>query len=329
MKHLQVNAILALFLILFSINFTACNKKSDKNTIRIGVLEGPSAVSFIKLIDKEHIIDGKKIEIIIRSEPFQIQAMMLKNELDFAVLPTIMAANLYNKGVKYRMIACPIWGTLYIMTNNDEIQTLHDLKEEEIAVFGQNSTADILTRHKIRTGQIECKGLNYRFNTNQEVAQALLAREMRVAIVSEPLVSSLLAKDSDIRIVEKLNFSNYVDDSQKDYFIQSAFLVSGHFIQHYSHLIPQVCSAYVASCNFVNENPEIVAQLMVKHNITPNIEIAVKSIELCNIQYVAAFAIMRELHQYLQVFYLENPESIGGKIPEQDFVYQTYSASNQ
>ena len=321
MKYLCIKSILALLIMLFSASFTACKKKNEKDLIRIGVLEGPSAVSFIKLIDEKHIIDGKKVKIIIRNEPFQIQAMMMKNELDFAVLPTVMAANLYNKGVKYRMIACPIWGTLYLLSNDEKMQ----LSEEKIAVFGQNSTADILTKHLINTGKIECQGLDYRFNTNQEVAQALLARKVKVAVVSEPLVSSLLEKDSNIFIIKKLTLDGDIENIPKNLFVQSAFLVSDHFIQHHSHLIPQVCNAYVNSCNFVNENPEITADLMVKHNIIPNTVIAAKSIELSNIQYIAVFAILRELEHYLQIFYSENPESIGGKMPDDDFIYQTYS----
>jgi len=86
----------------------SCSKKPS-DTIRIGVLEGPSAVSFIQLIDQPTLIEDKKIEIIIKSEPLQIQALMMQGELDFAILPTVMAANLYNKGLGYRMVACPIW----------------------------------------------------------------------------------------------------------------------------------------------------------------------------------------------------------------------------
>jgi len=325
MKHLHKLSILLISALLLFAS-VSCNQ-NENDIIRIGVLEGPSALSFISLIDKEHIIDDKKVLIIVKSEPLQIQAMMMKNELDFAVLPTVMAANLYNKGVKYRMAACPIWGTLYLLSNAEERQSLPDLAGEEIAIFSRSSTADILTKRLMDNENIAYKGIDYRFTSNQEVAQALLAGEVKNAVVSEPLVSVLLDKNPNIHIVEKLNCQRYIEDMPKNYFIQSAFVVSDKFIKNYPHLIPKVCNAYMNSCNFVNEDPEAAARLMVHHNISPNTDIATKSIELCNIQYVAAFALARELYYYLQIFHTENPESIGGKIPEYDFIYQTYSAS--
>lgn len=327
MKHLRTKAISALLFALLFLGFTACNKQSNNNIIKVGVLEGPSAVSFVKLLDEDHIIDGRKVEIIVKNEPSQIQAMMLKSELDFAVLPTVMAANLFNKGVKYRMIACPIWGTLYLLSNEEAVQNLNDLENKEIAVFGQSSTADILTKHLIANENISCKGLDYRFKTNQEIAQALLSREIKTAVVSEPLVSILINRDPNIHIVEKLSCEGYIEDSPKNYFIQSAFVVSDKFIKSHPNSIPKICNAYINSCNFVNENPETAARLMVQHKIIPNTNAAIKSIELCNIQYIAAFALVRELYHYLHIFHSENPESIGGKIPNHDFIYQTYSAS--
>ena len=113
------NIISVIMIFALGLFFNSCNNK-EASTIRIGALEGPSAISFIKLIDKPITIDGKRVEVIIKSDPQQIQALMMRNELDFAVLPTVMAANLYNKGIKYRVLACPIWGTLYILTSNNK-----------------------------------------------------------------------------------------------------------------------------------------------------------------------------------------------------------------
>lgn len=96
--------------------FSCKEQKSD--TIRIGVLNGPTAISFIQLIDKPLMIDGKRTEIIFKSDPQQIQALMMRNELDFAVLPTVMAANLYNKGVDFKIVAIPVWGNFIFLLSN-------------------------------------------------------------------------------------------------------------------------------------------------------------------------------------------------------------------
>ena len=53
-----------------------------------------------------------------------------------------------------------------------------------------------------------------------------------------------------------------------------------------------------------------------------NAETAIKSLERCNIRYVASFAIEKEINNYLQIFMDFNPETIGGKLPDRNFIYQ-------
>lgn len=312
-----------IFIITFfiSILYSCTNKSND--TIRIGILDGPSAVSFIQMIEQSTFIEGKKVEIIIKSEPLQIQALMMRDELDFAILPTVMAANLYNKGLKFRMVACPIWGTLYLVTNNEKIN-INRLTGQKIAVFGQATTSDILLRRLLLKNNIERVNFDYTYTTNNEIAQALLYKKISIAVVSEPMVSNLLTQDSTIKIIGKLDCEEYINNLNKDVFVQTAFLVSNRFTKDNPDLVVQVCEAYSNSCNFTNDQPEIAAKLMVKHKLSKTIEAAKLSLPLCNIRYIGAFALEQEVIQYLNIFYQFNPQSVGGKLPDKDFIYQTY-----
>lgn len=317
MKHYGL-----LFILITAIKlFTSCSPTTECECIRIGVLNGPSAVSCIQMLDQVQTIEGKKVELIIKNDPLQIQASMLKGKLDFAVLPTVMAANLYNKGIQYRMVACPIWGTLYMLSNVAEIRNINDLNGREIAVFGQGSTADVLTKLLIRNKQLDCT-INYRFTSNQETAQALRTGEVQVAVISEPLVSILLAEKKDLHIIDKLNVNgNSFEQTAHEFFTQSAFLVSDRFAKNHPQLLSPVCDAYRKSCNFINEQPQQAASLMVAHGMAPNCDIALQSITLCSINYVASFAIAHELYSYLRLCYHENPASIGGKMPDTGFIF--------
>ncbi|HEY6913730.1 MAG TPA: hypothetical protein VI413_03555, partial [Paludibacter sp.] len=84
------------------------------------------------------------------------------------------------------------------------------------------------------------------------------------------------------------------------------------------------CKAYTESCNFVNKQPEEAANLLVKHKMSSDLVIAKQSIPLCNINYVSSFAIAQEIESYLRIFYKFNPKSIGGRMPDKDFIYQSY-----
>lgn len=309
-------------LLIFLTLLFSCRNKSS-NAIRIGILEGPSTVSFIQLIDQSPLIDGKKIDFIIKSDPFQIQALMMQDELDFAILPTIMAANLYNKGIKFRMVACPIWGTLYLVSNTG-ITNINELNNQIISIFGQGATSDILLRRMIQQNDIHNVRIDYSYSTNNELAQALLLKKIKCAVVSEPLVSNIMAKDTSIKIVKKIDCEEYMNNVNKDIFIQTSFLVSNRLIEKSPKIIEQVCEAYSNSCNFTIEQPDKTAKLLVENKISSDLKTAKHSISLCNIHYVGGFAIQQEVNHYLSIFFEYNPKSVGGKLPDNSFIYQTY-----
>lgn len=312
---------LVVFSFLLSLLHSCTNQKSDD--IRIGVLNGPSAISFIKLIDSPIKIDNKKLDIIIKNEPLQIQALMMKNQLDFAILPTVMAANLYNKGLKYKMLACPVWGTLYLLSDGS-INSFNDLEGQSVAVFGQGGTADVLLSRMIEKNKLKKVHINYTYTTNNELSQALLMGKVKLAVVSEPMVSNLISQNKSLKIVSKITCEAYIDKSDKDIFVQTVFVVSERFINKYPDIIKDVTAAYTSSCNFITEEPDSVANLMVKYSFSPNKETAKLSLPFCNIQYTAAFAINIELNEYLNIFYQINPQSLGGKMPNKGFIYQSY-----
>jgi len=308
-----------LLLILVVIMSSCTQKKPD--TIRIGVLFGPSAVSFLQLIDQPPVIDGKKLEIIIKTEPQQIQAMMMQDKLDFAILPTLMAANLYNKGVPYQMLACPVWGTLYILTN-DTIHTLQELNGRSISVLGQGATPDVLLRRVLAENGINNAKPDYSFSSHAEISQALLMHKTSVAVVSEPMVSNLMFKDSTIHIVTKLTCEDKNNSKNRDLFVQTAFLVSKRFSTVNTDLVRKVGDAYSSACLYCNEHPENTAKLMLKHKLSVNLLVAQHSIPLCNIHYVEAASMSDKVYQFLDIFYQFNPKCLGNKMPDAGFVYK-------
>lgn len=299
----------------------SCKNKTE-NSIRIGLLQGPSAVSFVHMMANPPKIEGKKIEFIIKDDPQQIQALMANNELEFAVLPTVAAANIYNKGLKYRMVACPIWGTLYLVSNCNTINKIADLKGKAIAVFGQGATPDILLQHYLKQNKIENVKPDYTFTNNNDLSMALLSKRIKTAVISEPQVSNIMNKDKSLHIISKLDFNEFIENSDKDIFVQTSFLAQNDFASDYPTTMHLICEAYSASCNNVSEQPEKTAELLVKQGILPDKNAALASLPLCNVRYVASFAIEAEINKYLAIFHSFNPKTIGDKLPDRNFIYQ-------
>lgn len=315
--RLMKKFIIQFFVILILIS---CNQAND-NVIRVGVLNGPSAMSFVKMMDEKQLVQNRTVQIIIKDEPQQIQALMMQGKLDFAVLPTIMAANLYNKGVKYKMMAGTVWGSLYMLSNNPQIRQMTDLKHRTIGVFGQGATADVLLQREIGLKRVTGLTPDYTYTNNATLGLALENKLIENAILSEPLVSILMNKDTAIHIVTKLNCQEFLGNSDVDIFAQSAFLVKASLIEKDEALIDNFNQLYINSCNSFADDTTSTAGLLVKYRFFKDIETAKSSIKLSNIRYVSAFAIEKEISRYLRIFYEFDPSSIGGKMPDENFLY--------
>ena len=312
-----------IFILLIMPGFFSCSKKTSES-IKIGILRGPTEISFMQMIENKPVYNGRKVELIIKDEPQQIQALMIQKKIDFAVLPTVMSANLFNKGVNYKMLACPVWGTMYILTNNHLIKSISNLENCSISVFGQGITPDILLQNLLKIKNVKNVSIDYTFTSNTDLAQAILQKRIQNAVLSEPLVSILLSKDSSIKNISQLSCDNIIDNLETDIFAQTAFTVNSKFSDKYPDIVDFVCNEYSNSCNFINEQPLEAAKLVVKLKILPDLKTAMISIPLCNIRYVGAFTIEHELEHYLNIFLNYEPKSIGGKIPSKNFIYNKF-----
>jgi len=64
---------------------------------------------------------------------------MLEGIADFAMIPSTMAALIYNKDRSYILCSIPVWGTLYLFGSDTSIHSWDDLKTKKISrIFIEN-----------------------------------------------------------------------------------------------------------------------------------------------------------------------------------------------
>jgi NitT/TauT family transport system substrate-binding protein len=308
-----------IFIVLLA--FAGCKQNTNTQKIRIATLKGPSAMGMVKMIDSINQNANSNIEITIYTEPIQVRKFMLENEVDFAVLPTTMGAILYNKGVKYKLAAIPVWGTLYLFGNDTTIHDWKDLKGKRINLMAKGMTPDVLFKHLLIKNNIDPERdltLDYTFPTHVDLANAVAAGQADLGVISEPMVSLVMQKNKSVYPIFDLN-NEWKKVYSDVYIAQTAFMVNSEFAQNNKSLVYQIVNYYKSSDKWVNENPEDAAQLIVKHGILPNTEVAFWSIPRSNLDFKEAFPIKNQINKYLNIFYDMNPDIIGGKLPDDNF----------
>ena len=314
-----------LFLIL-TIFFASCNPAQVKDdSVRLLTLKGPSAMGMIYLIDSPDKIISKPLSIEILDEPMLVRARLLKDKPELAVLPLNMSAILYNKGLPYQVVAIPVWGSLYLFGSDSSVQGWQSLKNKRIFMMGKGSTPDILFRYLLNYHKINPETdviLDYSFPTHIDLANAVSAGKATIAIISEPLASLAKARNPSIRLIMDLNsewsqaFTNHPEMPQ------TAFIGRIDFIRDHPDWIRKICEAWNISIGQVNLFPEQAAARIVYHNILPDNKTAKNSIPGCNLKFRYASQIRPEIEQYLQVLFTFNPDAVGGKLPDEQFIYQ-------
>ncbi|MDX9695580.1 MAG: MqnA/MqnD/SBP family protein [Bacteroidales bacterium] len=304
------------------ITLVGCNNKPSNNKITIATLKGPSAMGMIKMIDSLSNTENSTIEISIYNEPVQIRKLMLENTVDFAILPTTMGAILYNKAITYQLAAIPVWGTLYLFGTDSTIRTWSNLKGKRIHLMGKGMTPDVLFKYLMLKNGIDPDKdveLDYSFPTHIDLANAVAAEKADLAVISEPMVSIVMQKNINVHALFDLN-TEWQKVHSETPIAQTAFLVKSSFAKENTEKLIEILEHYKYSTDWVNNNTDSAAALIVKHQILPTIEVAKQSIPRSNLHVEIASKIKPEIYNYLEIFYSLNPAIIGGKIPDDEFI---------
>ena len=295
MKHL-------LFFILILL-LTGCRSSSDKE-IRAVVLRGPSVMAFAQWLEQPPVIEGKRVAVTVAESPDIVQAALIKGEAEIAVLPTISAANLYNKGVRLEMAGCPIWGTLYLIGRTGS-------NDSTIHIFGRGTTPDILTRHYL-SNEGQQPPLNYVFQTAGEITQGLMAKKINRAVVSEPFLSIALRKDTTLRIIADLNRT----ETSEMGFAQTAIVLTPDM----SALRDTLNSLLAESCRFANEQPEETIRILEDKKLFAPGMLTPEAIRRCRLDYKSSQEAQAEIDTFLRLIFQYEPKAIGGKLPNARFI---------
>ena len=278
-------------------------------------------MGMVKMIDSLNNTKNSNIEITIYNEPIRVRKLMLEGEVDFAILPTTMGAILYNKNVPYQLAAIPVWGTLYLFGNDTTIKTWNDLKGKKINLMAKGMTPDVLFKYLLIKNEIDPENdvvLDYSFPTHVDLANAVAANKADLGVISEPLVSLVMQKNKQVKPIFDLN-TEWQKFSNNTPIAQTALMVKSEFALNNPKTISDFLTNYRKSTNWVNNNQDEAAKLIVQYNILPDVEIAKSAIPRSNLNFIEANTIKEQISAYLKIFYEMNSDIVGGKIPDDNF----------
>lgn len=290
--------------------------------VNLSMLAGPTSVGAINMVEESKNGESNfTINESVDGAPDALVPKLVSGQADLAIIPANLAATLYNKTEgKVKVLATNSLGVLYVVTKGDvEINSIEDLANygEEILASGKGATPEIAINKILEANGYSSDNLNINYLAQaNEAAQKLIAGEAKVAILPEPMVSSVLLKAEDAKVAIDLN--ELYEDATGYPIISSVLVGRSEYLDTID--VEKLLETFKNSIEKAKSHPDQTATLLEKYDIMPA-PVAKKAIPNLALEYIDGDELKEMMAKHLEDLNNTNPQLIGGSIPEDDFYF--------
>jgi len=296
--------------------------------INVAALKGPTSMGMVNLMEqaKNGSTGANQYTFTIAAAPDEVTPGIVQGKIDVAAVPANLAAVLSKKtegGVK--VAAINTLGVLYIVENGETVKTVEDLKGKTIYASGKGSTPEYALNYMLKANGIDPdKDVTIEYKAEHaECVSALNSNSDGVAMLPQPFVTTAMISNEKTRIAIDMTkeWEKAAEASGS-----SATLVTGvvvvrtEFAEKHPEAVKLFLDQYEESVKFTNENIEEASKLIESNGII-KAAVAAKAIPFCNITYIEGDEMKEKLSGYLNELFAQNPESVGGAVPDDEFYF--------
>lgn len=289
--------------------------------LRVAALKGPTAMGMVKMMSDD---EGNRYSFDIHAAADEITPKLVQGELDIAALPANLAAVLYQrtKG-ELQVLAVNTLGVLYIAERGDSIHSVADLKGRTIYSAGKGSTPEFALNYILRQNGLE-PGVDVTIEYKSEHAEclsALMGDASACAMLPQPFLTVAMTKAPDMRMA--LDLTQEWDKLQAgggSAMITGVVVARRAAIAENARAIDAFLTDYAESVAYTNADVPGAAALIGQYDIV-TAEVAEAALPACNIVCITGAEMQQKLSGYLEVLFEQDPESVGGALPDAQFYY--------
>lgn len=294
---------------------------TDDVVVRVAAMKGPTTMGLVKMWqDAEDGTAKGNYEFNMMTGADEIMPMMIKGDMDIALLPANAAANLYQKSDgAITVIDINTLGVLYVVSADDSIAAVEDLKGKTIYLTGKGTTPDYALQYLLAQHDIDLSEVTLEYKSEAtEVAAVLKENPDGIGLLPQPFVTAACAQNEQLQIVLDVN-AEWEACNGGNGLVTGVTVVRTAFLNEHPEAVYVFMEEHEASAAFVNSNVEEAAELVAARGIVEKAPVAAKAMPKCNITYIDGEEMKQALSGYLTTLYEQNPEFIGGAMPGDDF----------
>ena len=291
--------------------------------LAVAGLRGPTGIGLAPLVTGAVGAGaGVTFEVTLYGNADEITPQLVTGTLPLATVPVNLAAVLYAKtDGRVQLAAVNTLGVLYVVAKGapaDQIHSLADLAGRVVWSTGKGTTPEYVMAHLLeRAGLAGGVDVQY-LSEAAEVASRLVATDSGVAVLPEPYLTAVLAKDATIVPVIDLTqaWAQYHPDSP---LVTGALVVNRDWAQANPDLFEVFTEYYEEAIRFTVADPGQAAAGIAQVGILPDAATAEQAIPRCHLVFLTGAEARTAVDGYLRLLYEADPVSVGGTLPGDDF----------
>lgn len=295
---------------------------TKSNVLRVAGMKGATSMGMAKLIHDERDKNESMYTFEIVTSADEIVPKLLQGEVEIAALPVNVASNLYGKtsgGV--RVIAVNTLGVLRVLDTGVGIESVPDLIGKEIMMTGQGTVPEFSLRAILeKYGLSADTDLQIEWKSEPGEVVAHLAKDGGIAILPQPFATAALGKVEGLQSVIDLTEA-WETSGLKGQFVTGVFVVRSEFASNNEEAVRQFLADYRTSVEFVKANPKDAGEMIGNLEIV-EAPIAAKAIPEMPLVIITGDKMKEAVQGFLEVLWEQDPKSVGGTVPDDEFYFR-------
>lgn len=314
---------MSMMLLMLCMALAGCGTK-EPTTVRVGSMKGPTSMGLLFLMESDEAKETENdYDFHMATAADELLPLMVKGELDIALVPANVASVLYNKtqgGIT--VIDINTLGVLYMISGDDSLKNITDLKGRTIYLTGKGTTPDYTLQYILAQNGMsgECT-LEYKSEAT-EVAAMLAENPSAIGLLPQPFVTVAGSQNEALKVIFDMDEEwNKAQGGNGSSTVTGVTIVRNEFLKENEEAVKTFLKEHAGSVEKINADAAKGGELAVKAGIVGKAPIAQKAIPNCNIVCITGDEMKEKLSGYLSVLYAQSPEAIGGSLPSEEFYY--------
>lgn len=329
MKPIRFGLLVLLFAVLIAGLPADAQSTAELDRLVLAGPPGPLSIPLAYLVINNRLAEiADDVELVLWEDQNQLRAIVASGQADFVTMPSNNAAIFYNNGLEVQLLDIAAWNASFGISADTTLTSLADAAGLRAAVPFQGSIPDLLFQFiAAANGLNPASDFELQYTPNpQQAAQMLIAGQVDLAILPEPLATAVILRTADAPLPLRRAFSltdEWAEVTEDAVRTPLTGTVALPRVQHIPEVIEVFQREYALAVAWVIENPEEAGQLAEEH--LPQLGLTAKPVALSLQQTVwdavPAQDARADIESFFTLLMELSPDVIGGRLPDEDFYY--------